>query len=206
MLEFTFLFTVNLFLRYRIRAYAHFKFIKLLFYIGVILHESAHYVAAKLTFRKVTGARFIPNFNESPAAFVRYENTQSLIGKLIDCFIGLAPLILGLVLLFCINYLSPFDESSYYNINFISNYFPEAMLQTILILIISQCMLPSLQDIKNSLFGLGVLGVLISLNRSTVWDFIEAHIDVLNDNLILLLYYQCTALAIFLLAKFKFRR
>ncbi len=67
MLEFTFLFTVNLFLRYRIRAYAHFKFIKLLFYIGVILHESAHNLAAKITFRKVTGFRFIHNFNESPA-------------------------------------------------------------------------------------------------------------------------------------------
>lgn len=67
-------------------------------------------------------------------------------------------------------------------------------------------MLPSLQGIKNSLFGLVILVVLISLNHSTVWDLIETHIDVLNENLILLGLYQCAALAIIFLAKFKMRR
>lgn len=188
---------LNIALRQIIKTQAHNKIMRLLLFIGVPLHESAHYIIAKVTFRKILKAKFIPDFSKSPPAYIAYNNSYSITGCFIDALIGLAPLYLGV----CALVIIPQPDILAINTIIDALFF---LVIWVIVLAVAQCMLPSLTDLKNSLPGL-VIAIISCLILNKRGAFPEVNIDSIFELLItpfyLLTFYQALLIIIILLCK-----
>lgn len=170
---------------------------RLLLFIGVPLHESAHYIIAKLTLRKIIKAKFIPDFSKSPPAYITYNNSSSITGYIIDALIGLAPLYLGVCALVNI------PQPDILAINTII----DALFFLIVwggVLAVAQCMLPSLTDLKNSMPGsvIAIISFLILNNLDVLPDVCDEKVfELLLVPLHVLAFYQALLIIIILLCK-----
>lgn len=170
---------------------------RLLLFIGVPLHESAHYIIAKLTLRKIIKAKFVPDFSKSPPAYIAYNNSSSITGYIIDALIGLAPLYIGVCALVNI----PQPDILAINTIIDALFF---LVIWMIVLAVAQCMIPSLTDLKNSAPGsvIAIISCLI-LNR---WDALpEVCVGSVFEPLIVplhvLTFYQALLIIIILLCK-----
>ncbi|TMO35992.1 hypothetical protein CWC26_17060 [Pseudoalteromonas sp. S4488] len=158
---------LNILLREYIKQ-SNTKFSKILFLIGIPLHEAAHYFIARLTLRKIVHCKFIPNFNMSPPAYVIYKNGSSIGSKIIDLLIGMAPLYLGAIAIYFIG-PEPTQPNPYVS------YF----LRWLVVLAIAQCMLPSWQDIKNSIPGI----LIFSIPFALIYALLNIELSISDDNI-----------------------
>lgn len=188
---------LNITLREIIKTQAHNQIMRLLLFIGVPLHESAHYIIAKVTFRKILKAKFIPDFSKSPPAYIAYNNSYSITGCFIDALIGLAPLYLGV----CALVIIPQPDILAINTIIDALFF---LVIWVVVLAVAQCMIPSLTDLKNSAPGsvIAIISCLI-LNR---WDALpEVCVGSVFEPLIVplhvLTFYQALLIIIILLCK-----
>ena len=188
---------LNIALRQIIKTQAHNQVMRLLLFIGVPLHESAHYIIAKLTLRKIIKAGFIPDFSKSPPAYIAYNNSSSITGYLIDALIGLAPLYLGVCALVNI------PQPDILAINTII----DALFFLIIwgvVLAVAQSMLPSLTDLKNSVPGsvIAIFSFLILNNLDVLPEVCdEKVVELLLVPLHVLTFYQALLIIIILLCK-----
>lgn len=181
---------VNIFLREYIKR-SHSYFTKLLWLIGMPLHEAAHYFMAKLTFREVISCKFIPSINVQPAAFVAYKNGSSLFSKVIDLLIGMAPMYLGVITLYLIGPVV-LASHSLADITLFAFHW-------LVVLAITQCMIPSWQDVKNSMPGMLILFILsVFILAITGLEISLPYVSVImsiKEALSILLLYQLTGAA-----------
>lgn len=188
---------LNIALRQIIKTQAHNHVIQLLFSIGVPLHEIAHYIIAKLTLRKIIKAKFIPDFSQSPPAYIAYKNSSCITGYFIDALIGLAPLYLGV----CALVIIPQPDILAINTIIDALFF---LIIWVVVLAVAQCMLPSLTDLKNSVPGSVI--VIISCLILNNWDVLpevcdEKVVELLLVPLHVLTFYQALLIIIILLCK-----
>lgn len=188
---------LNIVLRQIIKTQAHNHVIQLLFSIGVPLHEIAHYIIAKLTLRKIIKAKFIPDFSQSPPAYIAYKNSSCITGYFIDALIGLAPLYLGV----CALVIIPQPDILAINTIIDALFF---LIIWVVVLAVAQCMLPSLTDLKNSVPGSVI--VIISCLILNNWDVLpevcdEKVVELLLVPLHVLTFYQALLIIIILLCK-----
>ena len=182
---------VNFILRLKIRSTSSSWLLKLIFTLGVPLHEAAHYIFAKVLLLKVTKTQFLPNFKDkNKMGFVQFIPHTGLLGALTNMLVGIAPLLLGFAILFIL-YNQDTNALSYLGIG----------LTTVVVM---QSMIPSWQDIKIALKGLCItlaLLVVTSLAFSVRWENIisyelSALLEVVSPHLMVLTLYQVTAVLV----------
>jgi len=188
---------VNFALRLKVRSASASWLLKLIFTLGVPLHELGHYIACKALFLKVTKAQYFPNFKDpKQMGFVQFIPHKGLVGALSNMLVGLAPMFLGALVLFVMYDRTPASEAG----------LQEHILIAFASVIIMQSMLPSWQDIQISLKGLFItvavgLCIYYIFPLSAQINYIASHeipyfVDLVIPHLILLTLYQATALLV----------
>ncbi|MCH2085556.1 MAG: hypothetical protein MK175_00095 [Pseudoalteromonas sp.] len=104
----------------------------------------------------------------SPPAYVIYKNGSSIGSKIIDLLIGMAPLYLGAIAIYFIG-PEPTQPNPYVL------YF----LRWLVVLAIAQCMLPSWQDIKNSIPGI----LIFSIPFALIYAHLNIELSISDDNI-----------------------
>lgn len=176
---------------------------KLLFTLGVPLHELGHYLVCKILLLKVTKAKFLPNFKDpNQIGFVQFIPHRGVLGAVTNMLVGIAPLLLGAAVLYVI-----YNREPNLNVGLLQH-----LGVGIVSVIIMQSMIPSWQDIKISLIGLSIIVVAASavyFTYPTLWSYFAAldlvgGLDLINPYLSLLTLYQASAiLVITLFSKIK---
>lgn len=193
---------VNFVLRLKIRSTSSSWLLKLIFTLGVPLHEAAHYIFAKILLLKVTQAQFLPNFKDkNKMGFVQFIPHRGLLGALTNMLVGIAPLLLGFAILFILYNQEPSIDANalrYLVIGFTS-------------VVVLQSMIPSWQDIKIALKGLCFTFVFLAvINQAfpvrwanlTPYE-LSALLEVVSPHLIILTLYQATAVLVLSVLKKK---
>ncbi|WP_076922811.1 hypothetical protein [Pseudoalteromonas sp. SK20] len=186
---------VNFALRLRLRSAVAPWFLKLIFLLGVPLHEAAHYLAAKCLMIKVIDVKFIPDFkSQKSMGYVNFIPHKGLIGVITNMIVGLAPLLFGAALFYLL-----------YSLTIkLSADFLYTICISIASVILMQSMIPSWQDIKISLNGILLVAVvLFSLNfyGFKISDFFWAYdyaatLNAIEPYLIALTIYQISAVIV----------
>ena len=136
--------------------YLNYSVVRLLFYVGAVIHELSHIIFCRLTGATITGGNI---FSRKPHV-IHSKPALPLIGQLL---ISLAPIIGGLLFLFLINkcYLVNYFEIPQFSdwqsvliapLNLLSqiNLFDwQSWLMILLFLNVGAMIGPSLQDLKN---------------------------------------------------------
>lgn len=104
----------------------------------------------------------------SPPAYVIYKSGSSIGSKIIDLLIGMAPLYLGAIAIYFIG-PEPTQPNPYVS------YF----LRWLVVLAIAQCMLPSWQDIKNSMPGI----LIFSIPFALIYANLNLELSISDDNI-----------------------
>mgnify|MGYP003649858010 FL=1 len=186
---------VNFILRLKIRSTSSSWLLKLIFTLGVPLHEAAHYIFAKVLLLKVTKTQFLPNFKDkNKMGFVQFIPHTGLLGALTNMLVGIAPLLLGFAILFIL-----YNQEKSTDTNALS--YLGIGLTTVVVM---QSMIPSWQDIKIALKGLCItlaLLVVTSLAFPVRWENIisyelSALLEVVSPHLMVLTLYQVTAVLV----------
>lgn len=190
-----FLISVNLWLRVKLRRCVAPWFLKVIFTLGVPIHEAAHYIFAQLLCLKVTKAKFLPDFKDtSRMGYVEFIPHRGLVGAITSMLVGLAPLLFGCGILYLLHTL---DNSSVMN-----GFFQDIGVGIVSVIII-QSMIPSTADLKIAKNGL-VLVILGLWMAHYCWGeanlrayFNTSVLDVASPYLIVLTAYQLIAIVIF---------
>jgi hypothetical protein len=188
---------VNFALRLKVRSASSSWLLKLIFTLGVPLHELGHYIACRALFLKVTKAQYFPNFKDpKQMGFVQFIPRKGLVGALSNMLVGLAPMFLGALVLFVMFERTLTSEAG----------FKEQVLITFASVILMQSMLPSWQDIQISLRGLFItvavgLCVYYIFPLPAQKNYIASHeisyyVELVIPHLFLLTLYQATALLV----------
>ena len=136
--------------------YLNYSVVRLLFYVGAVIHELSHIIFCRLTGATITGGNI---FSRKPHV-IHSKPKLPFIGQLL---ISLAPIIGGLSLLFLINkyYLANYFEIPQFSdwqsvltapLNLLSQinlFYWQSWLMILLFLNVGAMIGPSLQDLKN---------------------------------------------------------